>query len=118
MSAHPTRRAILFTGAAAAIASQAIAEDAAMHRIVVVAGASGPSLPNWVAFDDELRRLGYTDGRNIAIDHIWRAVELTQPTLTEAIAAQLGAAPKSSSPAARSKPSPRQPRRRALYRSS
>jgi len=90
MSAHPTRRAILFTGAAAAIASQAIAEDAAMHRIVVVAGASGPSLPNWVAFDDELRRLGYTDGGNIAIDHIWRAVELTQPTLTEAIAAQLG----------------------------
>ena len=118
MSAHPTRRAILLAGATAAIAPRAAAADAPMRRILAIAGGSGPSQPNWIAFEEELRRLGYTDGRNIAIDHIWRAFELTPPALTEAIAAQLGAAPKSSSPAARSKPSPRQPRRRALYRSS
>jgi putative ABC transport system substrate-binding protein len=90
MSGFPTRRAVLLAGATAAITPRATAEDAPMRRILTVAWAAGPSWPNWVAFNDELRRLGYTDGRNIAIDHIWRAVELTPPALTEAIAAQLG----------------------------
>jgi len=89
MTAHPTRRAVLLAGTSAAIAPRVTAADAPMRRILVVAGGSGPSLPNWVAFDDELHRLGYTDGRDIAIDHIWRAIELTPLALTEAIAAQL-----------------------------
>ena len=90
MSAHPTRRAILLAGETAALAPRAAAADAPMRRILAIAGGSGPSQPNWIAFEEELRRLGYTDGRNIAIDHIWRAFELTPPALTEAIAAQLG----------------------------
>src|SRR5262249_43356776 len=90
MSTRPTRRAVLFGGAAAAIALRAASANAPMHRILAVAWAAGPSWPNWVAFDDELGRLGYSNGRNIAIEHIWRAAELTPPALTEAIAEQVG----------------------------
>jgi putative tryptophan/tyrosine transport system substrate-binding protein len=90
MSAHLTRRAILLAVTAAAITPRAVAQGAPIRRILTVAGASGPSFPTWVAFDDELHHLGYTDGRNIAIDRIWRAFELRQPALTEEISAQLG----------------------------
>jgi putative tryptophan/tyrosine transport system substrate-binding protein len=86
----PTRRMVLVAGSAAAIAARASAEDTPMRRIVVVAGASGPSWPPWVAFDDELRRLGHADGHNIAIDYIWRAGEQSLPALAEAITAELG----------------------------
>jgi putative ABC transport system substrate-binding protein len=84
------RRELLLVLGSAAIARRAPAENTLMRRIVPIAGEGGRSWPNWVAFEDELRHAGYTDGRNIAIDYIWRSVELSPPALTEAIAAALG----------------------------
>jgi putative ABC transport system substrate-binding protein len=90
MSAHPTRRAVLVAGAAAAITQRAAAADVPIRRILVVASSGERSSPHWVAFEDELRRLGYTNGRNGALNYILRAIEMSPPALTEAIAAQLG----------------------------
>jgi putative ABC transport system substrate-binding protein len=89
MNTHPTRRAVLFAGAAAVIASRAAAEDSPIRRIIVVPWSADRSWPHWVAFEDELHHLGYTDGRNIGINYILRASEMSPPALTEAIAAQL-----------------------------
>jgi len=90
MSAHPTRPAVLVAGAAAAITQRAAAADVPIRRILVVASSGERSSPHWVAFEDELRRLGYTNGRNGALNYILRAIEMSPPALTEAIAAQLG----------------------------
>ena len=85
-----TRRELLLLLGSATIARQAAAEDAPMRRIVPIAGEGGRSSRNWVAFEDELRQAGYTDGRNFAIDYIFRSVKLSPPALTEAIVAELG----------------------------
>ena len=89
MSARPTRRAVLLAGAAMAIASRAAAEEAPTRRIFFIAGAGARSGPNIATFEDELRQLGYSDGRNIAIDYLLRSVDLTPEALTEAITAQI-----------------------------
>ena len=89
MSARPTRRAVLIAGAAMAIASRAAAEEAPTRRIFFIAGAGARSGPNIATFEDELRQLGYSDGRNIAIDYLLRSVDLTPEALTEAITAQI-----------------------------
>ena len=84
-----TRRELLLLLGNAAIARQAAAENAVMRRIVPIAGEGGRSWPNWVAFEEELGQAGYINGRNIAMDYIFRSVELSPPALTEAIAAEL-----------------------------
>jgi len=89
VSARPTRRAVLLAGAAMAIASRAAAEEAPTRRIFFIAGAGARSGPNIATFEDELRQLGYSDGRNIAIDYLLRSVDLTPEALTEAITAQI-----------------------------
>ena len=89
MSDHPTRWAVLLVGAAAAITRRAAAADIPIRRILVVPWSGERSWPHWVAFEDELHRLGYTDGRDIAIEYISHASELNPPALTEVIAAQL-----------------------------
>jgi putative ABC transport system substrate-binding protein len=89
MSARPTRRAVLLAGAAAAITRRAAAADVPIRRILVVPSSADRSWPHWVAFEDELHHLGATDGRNIGINYILRASEMSPPALTEAIAAQL-----------------------------
>ena len=89
MSARPTRRAVLLAGAAMAIASRAAAEEAPTRRIFFIAAAGARSNPNIATFEDELRQLGYSDGRNIAIDYLLRSVDLTPEALTEAITAQI-----------------------------
>ena len=65
----------------------AISTDA---RISFVAGAGARSNPNIATFEDEMRRLGYTDARNVTIDYLLRSVDLSSEALTEAIAAQIG----------------------------
>jgi hypothetical protein len=83
-----TRRELLLLLGSATIAPRAVAEDSPIRRILVVPWSGDRSWPHWVAFEDELRRLGYTDGRNIAIEYILRASEMRPPALIEAIAAQ------------------------------
>ena len=82
------RRELLLLLGSATIVRRAAAEDSPIRRILVVPWSGERSWPHWVAFEDELRRLGYADGRNIAIDYILRASEMGPPALTEAIAAQ------------------------------
>ena len=89
MTARPTRRTVLLTGVATVIALGAAAEDSPIRRILVVPWTAERSDAHWVAFEDELRRLGHTDGHNIVIDYILRAVEMSPPGLTEAIAARI-----------------------------
>jgi hypothetical protein len=90
MSVDPTRRIVLLAGAATAAARPAAAEQAAMRRILAVPWSGDRSWPNWVAFEEELHRLGYVDSRNLAIDYIRRAFEMSPPALTEAIGVQIG----------------------------
>ena len=89
MIGHPTRRVLLLAGAVATAALRAIADDAP-RRIFFVAGAGARSNPNIATFEDEMRRLGYTDARNVTIDYLLRSVDLSSEALTEAIAAQIG----------------------------
>ena len=84
------RREFLLLLASATIAPQAVAADVPIRRILVVPWSAERSWPNWVAFEDELRRLGYTVGRNLAIDYIQHAFEMSSPALTEAIGTHLG----------------------------
>jgi putative ABC transport system substrate-binding protein len=87
MSARPTRRAVLLAGVTAAIGPRA-AGDATIRRILVVPTGER-SWSHWIAFEDELRRFGYIDGRNLVIDYLPRAFEMSPPALTESIAAQI-----------------------------
>ena len=89
MMGHPTRRILLLAGAVAIATLRAIADDAP-RRISFVAGAGARSNPNIATFEDEMRRLGYTDARDITIDYLLRSVDLSSQALTEAIAAQIG----------------------------
>ena len=82
-----TRRELFLLLGSTTIARRAAAADSPMRRIVPIAGEGGRSWPNWVAFEDELRQAGYTDGGNLAIDFIFRSIKLSPPALTEAIAA-------------------------------
>jgi putative ABC transport system substrate-binding protein len=89
MNPHPTRRDLLLAGVVAVAAPRATAEEAKVRRIFFVAGAGARSNSNIATFEDEMRRLGYIDGRNIALDYLLRSVDLTPEALTEAISAQI-----------------------------
>jgi putative ABC transport system substrate-binding protein len=80
---------LLLAAAAVAAAPRASAEEAAVRRIFFIAGAGARSNPNIATFEDEMRRLGYIDGRNLAIDYLLRSVDLTPEALTEAISVQI-----------------------------
>jgi putative ABC transport system substrate-binding protein len=82
------RRELLLVLGGAMTVTRAMADDAPRH-IFFIAGAGARSNPNIAIFEDELRQLGYSDGRNIAIDYLLRSVDLTPEALTEAIAAQI-----------------------------
>jgi putative tryptophan/tyrosine transport system substrate-binding protein len=82
------RRELLLVLGGAMTVTRAMADEAP-KRIFFIAGAGARSNQNIATVEDELRQLGYSDGRNIAIDYLLRSVDLTPETLTEAIAAQI-----------------------------
>src|ERR1700746_1073799 len=82
------RRELMLVLGGAVTVTRAMAADAP-KRILFIAGAGDRSNPNIAIFEDELRQLGYSDGRNIAIDYLLRSVDLTPEALTEAIAGQI-----------------------------
>ena len=82
------RREFLLVLGSAMTVTRAMADDAP-RRIFFIAGAGARSNPNIAIFEDELRRLGYSDSHSIAIDYLLRSIDLTPEALTEAIAAQI-----------------------------
>jgi putative tryptophan/tyrosine transport system substrate-binding protein len=85
-----TRRELLLLLGSTTIARQAAAQDAPMRRIFFIAGAGVRTNSNIATFEDEMRRLGYIDGRNIALDYLLRSVDLTPEALAEAITGRIG----------------------------
>ena len=89
MSAYPTRRAVLFAGAATAITRRAAAADVPSAAYSWSPG-QGNVRGRTGSPSKTLHRLGYVGGRNLAIDYILRAFEMSPPALTEAIGVQIG----------------------------
>jgi putative ABC transport system substrate-binding protein len=80
------RRIILLAGAAVAIAPTVAGEERGRQRWIAVIAGAPRRKPNWVAFQELLPELGYSDGDNLAIDFLSRAGEMTPTALKDAIA--------------------------------
>jgi putative ABC transport system substrate-binding protein len=69
MSSGLTRRVVLLTGAAAAIASRVVAEEPArLMRIGILAAAPAQPIDS---FRKRLRELGWSEGQNVEFDYRW-----------------------------------------------
>jgi putative ABC transport system substrate-binding protein len=87
MSAHPTRRAVLFAAAVATLGPRAGwgQESGRTYRLGILSGGEARQAPGWVVFFDEMGKAGFVEGRNLIVD--WRF--LGSPDQTAAAAAEL-----------------------------
>jgi putative ABC transport system substrate-binding protein len=87
MSAHPTRRAVLFARAATTLGHRAgwAQESSRTYRLGILSGGETREAPAWGAFFDEMGKAGFVEGRNLIVD--WRFVG--SPEQTAAAAAEL-----------------------------
>ena len=74
MSAHPTRRAILFAGVVTTLRHRAgwAQESGRTYRLGILSSAetNNRQVPGWVVFFDEMGKAGFVEGRNLIVD--WR----------------------------------------------
>jgi putative tryptophan/tyrosine transport system substrate-binding protein len=86
MSSGLTRRVVLLTGAAAALASRVVAEEPArLMRIGILAAAPAQPIDS---FRERLRELGWSEGQNVEFDYRWAE---SDDTRYRALAAELAA---------------------------
>ena len=87
MSAHPTRRAVLFAAAVTTLGSRAgwAQESGRTYRLGILSGGETRQALGWVVFFDEMGKAGFVEGRNLIVD--WRF--LGSPDQTAAAAAEL-----------------------------
>jgi putative tryptophan/tyrosine transport system substrate-binding protein len=84
MSSGLTRRVVLLTGAAAALASRVVAEEPArLMRIGILAAAPAQPIDS---FRERLRELGWSEGKNVEFDYRWAE---SDDTRYRALAAEL-----------------------------
>jgi putative ABC transport system substrate-binding protein len=87
MSAHPTRRAVLFAAAVTTLGHRAgwAQESGRTYRLGILSGGEARQAPGWVVFFDEMGKAGFVEGRNLIVD--WRFVG--SPEQTARAAAEL-----------------------------
>jgi len=87
MNAQPTRRAVLFAGAATTLGRRAgwAQESSRTYRLGILSGGETREALSWSVFFDEMRKDGFVEGRNLIVD--WRFVG--SPEQTAAAAAEL-----------------------------
>ena len=87
MSAHPTRRAVLFAAAVTTLGHHAgwAQESGRTYRLGILSGGETRQAPGWVVFFDEMGKAGFVEGRNLIVD--WRFVG--SPEQTARAAAEL-----------------------------
>ena len=87
MSAHPTRRAVLFAAAVTTLGRRAgwAQESSRTYRLGILSSGATRQSPGWVVFFDEMGKAGFVEGRNLIVD--WRF--LGSPDQTAAAAAEL-----------------------------
>jgi len=87
VSAHPTRRAVLFAAAVTTLGHHAgwAQESGRTYRLGILSGGETRQAPGWVVFFDEMGKAGFVEGRNLIVD--WRFVG--SPEQTARAAAEL-----------------------------
>jgi putative ABC transport system substrate-binding protein len=85
MTAVPTRCALLIIGIMVLLLPSVVAAEP--RRVVVVSGDTLKT-PGLIAFDDELRRLGYVEGRDVVLELV-NSLDKSPAALTETVAAQV-----------------------------
>ena len=80
MSAHPTRRAVLFAAAVTTLGHRAgrAQESSRTYRLGILSAGQTRQAPGWVVFFDEMGKAGFVESRNLIVD--WRFVGSPEET--------------------------------------